>query len=166
VDFLESGFLGDWGCRVFVERTKVPRNVKLFLNVQFLVSEDCRKVSTAEYKYKHPTNTRLLSLQPGEHYRNPVSSVSGEHCGVNEQLIFLGRGKLPQVDSCDFRSDNWCKVLNLLRGTEQRFLLWISRVTTVSDVDFLERFPTDDGEVWLQYIFVFDVKPGMISLTL
>ena len=48
VNFLESGFLGDWGCRMFVGRTKMPRNVKLFVDVQFLVSEDCRKVSAAE----------------------------------------------------------------------------------------------------------------------
>ena len=47
VNILESGFFWDWGCRMFVERTKIPRNVKLFANVQFLVSEDCREVSAA-----------------------------------------------------------------------------------------------------------------------
>lgn len=40
VNFLESGFLGDRGCRVFVKRTEVPGEGKLFVNVQILVSED------------------------------------------------------------------------------------------------------------------------------
>lgn len=84
------------------------------------------------------------------------------HCGKDRQLIFLGGGKLPQINSCDFGSDGRCKVLNLLRGAEQCFLLRISKKTTVGDVKFLEGFPTDDGKVWLQRVFVSVSRLDMI----
>lgn len=85
---------------------------------------------------------------------------------MDGQLIFLGWGELSQIDSCDLSSDSWCKVLNFLRSAEQDFLLWISKVASVCDVDLLEGFPTDDGEVWLQYAFVIAFRLVAMSLTL
>ena len=47
MNFFETGLLGDGGCCMFVERAKVSRNVKLFVNAQLLISEDCRQVSAS-----------------------------------------------------------------------------------------------------------------------
>jgi hypothetical protein len=147
---------------MFVERAKVSRNVKLFVNAQLLVSEDYRQVSAslespqAFHEHTTPLSATRRAL-PKYH-----QSVFQKLCGKDRQLIFLGGGKLPQINSCDFSSNGRCKVLNLLRGTEQRFLLGISKVTTVGDVKFLEGFPTDDGKVWLQRIFVSVSRSDMI----
>lgn len=95
------------------------------------------------------THDASLSNQKSPIETDVVSLVSQEHYESDEQLIFLSRGKLPQIDPYELSSDGWCEVLNFLRSAEQGFLLWISKVTTVGDLEFLERFPTDDGKVRL-----------------
>ena len=151
---------------MFVKRTKVSRKVKLVVNAQLLVSEDYRHVSASpEYAQAFHGHTTPLSATRRalpKHYQSGFQ----ERGGKDGQLIFLGRGKLPQVKSCDFSSNGRCKVLNLLRGTEQCFLLRISKVTTVGNVDFLEGFPTDDGKVWLQCVFVSVFRLDTIPRTL
>lgn len=113
--------------------------------------------------YEHTTPLSATRRALSRHCRFSISETIR---GRDGQLVFLSRAKLPQIDSCDFSSDGWGKVLNLFRSTEQGLLLWVSKLTTVGDVDLLQGFPTDDGEVWLQYKIVFIFRPDMISLTL